>query len=86
VDEFARWIAIGLAGLVTTLDFGRVVIGGGLVALGEGLLDPVRRHLVPLVLGAPHRPPVEVVAAALGPEAGAVGALIAAGDATVGVV
>ena len=85
VDDFARWIAIGLAGLVTTLDLGRVVIGGGLVAMGDDLLDPVRRHLPPLVLGAAHRPPVEVVAAELGPEAGAVGAAISAGDATVGV-
>jgi glucokinase len=84
VDTFAHWVAVGLAALVTVLDTGRVVIGGGLVDLGDVLLVPVRRHLQPLVMGAAHRPPAEVVAAALGPEAGAVGAAIAAADRTVG--
>lgn len=81
LDRFAWWVAVGLANLVTLLDCSMVVVGGGLVDLGDHLLDPVRRHLPELLMGAAHRPPVEVVAAALGPTAGAVGATLAAGGA-----
>ncbi len=78
IDEYAWWVALGLANLVATLDSDRLVIGGGLATLGDALVEPVRRHFAALVMGAGHRPGVEIVLAALGPAAGAIGAAVAA--------
>lgn len=78
LDDFARWIALGLAGLVNVLDPELIVVGGGLVAEGDLLLDPIRRHLGELVVGAGHRPEVEVVPATAGDAAAAVGAALLA--------
>lgn len=76
LDEFARWVAIGLAGLVNAIDPDVVVIGGGLVREGDLVLDPVRAHLAPRIMGAAHRPPVPVVAATTGHAAAAIGAAL----------
>jgi len=81
LDGFARWVALGLANLVSVLDCSVVVIGGGLVDLGDLLLEPVRQHLGGLVMGAAHRPAVTVVSAALGSSAGSAGAALAAAQA-----
>jgi glucokinase len=78
LDEFGRWVAVGLAGLVNILDPSIIVLGGGLVTTGDALLDPVRRHLGRLVVGAAHRPTVPVVAATAGPASAAVGAALLA--------
>jgi len=67
-------VALGLGGLVNILDPGLVVIGGGLVHLGELLLAPIRAALPAHVEAAALRPMPPVVAAALGEQAGAVGA------------
>lgn len=76
LDDFARWVAIGLAGLVNTIDPELVVIGGGLVREGDLVLDPVRSHLAPRIMGAAHRPEVPVVAATTGAAAAAIGAAL----------
>ena len=81
VDRFARWVAAGLGGLVALLDPEVIVLGGGLVAISDHFLDEVRAALPSSVIGWAHRPPVPVVPAQLGPEAGAVGAALAAADA-----
>jgi glucokinase len=78
--EFAWWVALGLANLATLLDTEVMVIGGGLVAAGPLLLDPTREAFAEHLLGGSHRPPVRVVLAALGPDAGAIGAACLAAD------
>ena len=78
--EFAWWVALGLANLATLLDPEVLVIGGGLAAAGPILLDPAREAFAGHLLGASHRPPVSVVLAALGPDAGAIGAAYLAAD------
>jgi glucokinase len=78
MDELGWWVALGLANLSAVLDPQRIVIGGGLVEAGEVLLDPVRRAFRELVEGSSVRPPVQIVLAALGERAGAVGAALAA--------
>jgi len=62
------------------MDLERIVIGGGLVRIGEPLRSGIRTHLGPMIVGSDHRPPVEVVLAALGPDAGALGAGLMADD------
>lgn len=78
--EFAWWVALGLANLATLLDPEVLVIGGGLAAAGPILLDPAREAFAGHLLGARHRQPVSVVLAALGPDAGAIGAAYLAAD------
>jgi glucokinase len=70
----ARAVATGLGGLVNLLDPEVVVIGGGLVELGDVLLEPIREELPAFVEASAHRAPPLVVAAELGEHAGAVGA------------
>jgi len=72
--EHGADVALGLGGLVNILDPELVVIGGGLVHLGEALLGPIRAALPAHVEAAALRPMPPVVAAALGEQAGAVGA------------
>lgn len=81
--RFARWVAHGLAGLIAIFDPGVIVLGGGLATSSDQFLDHVRADLVPLVLGGEHRPSVPVVPARFGPDAGAIGAAVAAADSTV---
>ena len=78
---FDRWcaeVALGVANLIVLLDLARVVLGGGLAEVGEPLRDGVATALADLLPGADARPPVEVVLAQLGPDAGAVGAALLA--------
>ena len=69
-----EWLGIGLANLVAALDPGFIVVGGGVSAAGNRLLDPARAELERCVVGAGYRHVPPVSAAALGPEAGVVGA------------
>lgn len=71
---FGWWVAVGLANLTNLFDPEVIVLGGGLVGAGEILLEPTRRAFQDLVEAASVRPPVTIVAAHLGPRAGAVGA------------
>ncbi len=82
-DVFDRWcreVARGLANLVVVLDSRRIVLGGGLVEVGEPLRLGVASWLARLTPGADSRPAVEVVLAELGSDAGALGAGLLAGD------
>ncbi|MGK2958511.1 MAG: ROK family protein [Acidimicrobiales bacterium] len=81
VGRFADWFAVGLANLVDILDVERCVIGGGLVAAGDTLLEPIRKSFTKRLLAASHRPTVEIVPARLGDRAGAIGAALLAGEA-----
>jgi glucokinase len=78
--EFAWWVALGISNLENLLDPEVVVVGGGLAEAGELLLAPTRAAYETLVLGFEHRPPVRIVAAALGQDAGAIGAGLMALD------
>ncbi len=76
--ELGGWVALGLANLVAILDPQRIVLGGGLLGAGELLLTPVRAAFGRLVEGASRRAEVDIVPAALGEQAGAVGAALLA--------
>jgi glucokinase len=64
----------GIAGLVNVLDPEVVVVGGGLAAVGEALFEPAREAYAATVEGRELRPDVPIVPAALGNDAGAIGA------------
>ncbi len=79
-DSFCSEVALGVANLVLMLDPESVVIGGGLADIGAPLVDGVGDWLDRLLLGAEHRPHVDVVLAELGSDAGALGAALLAAD------
>jgi glucokinase len=74
LEEFAWWVALGLANLTHILDTELIVIGGGLVSVGDLLLDPVRRSYVELLYASDRRVPARIEPAVLGEDAGAIGA------------
>jgi glucokinase len=78
VEEYARRVAIGLVGLTNIFDPEKVVVSGGLIELGDVLLQPLRAAFDGRIEGAPHRPAVPIVAAELGGRAGVVGAAVLA--------
>jgi glucokinase len=68
------WLGQGLADIAALLDPARFVIGGGVGAAGELLLAPAREAFRTALTGRGHRPWPEIVPAALGTDAGLVGA------------
>lgn len=80
LDEYAGYVAVGLAGLANILDPERIVISGGLVELGDTLMTPVRDAFARHIEGAEYRPLIPIVAAELGEHAGVIGAAARARD------
>ncbi len=78
VREYAQQVAVGLVGLANILDPEVILVSGGLVELGDVLLDPIREWFDGHIEGAPYRVAVEILPAALGDDAGVVGAAILA--------
>jgi glucokinase len=72
--EVGRWLGIGVANLVAALDPALVIIGGGVSAAGDLLLEPARAALAAGLVAADHRVVPPLVPAALGPDAGMIGA------------
>ena len=72
-------LGIGLANYVNIFNPQVIVIGGGVIAAGELLLEPARRVVAERAL-APGRDEVRIVAAHFGVEAGMIGAAALAFD------
>ena len=73
-EDVGRWLGIGLANLAAALDPGMFVIGGGVSDAGDLLLRPARESFRRTLTGRGFRPEPVIVKAALGSEAGLVGA------------
>ncbi|KAA1428957.1 ROK family protein [Nocardioides antri] len=73
------WLGVGIAGLVSAYDPEVVVVGGGVSAVGDLLLEPARRGLLDALQATAHRDVPRIVPTRFGPEAGAVGAALHAG-------
>ncbi len=72
--EVGEWLGVGLANLAAALDPGLFVIGGGVSEVGTPLLEPARAAFRRCLTGRGHRPEARIELAALGNEAGLVGA------------
>ena len=68
------WLGQGLADVSAVLDPGRFVIGGGVGAAGDLLLEPARRRFADVLIGRGYRPIPDIVPASLGVDAGLIGA------------
>jgi glucokinase len=72
VAAAGRYLGVALASLANAFEPDVIVIGGGVMALGDLLLDPARAELRSRALSPMNQIPV--VPAQLGPEAGMIGA------------
>src|SRR3954447_4633067 len=79
VETIARALGAGISGLVNAFDPEVVVIGGGVIALGELLLAPARAEAGARLGGPVHGTPI--VAARFTEEAGLIGAAVLAREA-----
>jgi glucokinase len=70
-------LGVAIASLVNIFNPQVVVIGGGVIAAGELLLEPARREVASRAL-PPSRDEVQIVAARFGVEAGMIGAALMA--------
>jgi glucokinase len=69
-----RWLGRGIADLAAIIDPSVVVIGGGVSEAGDLLLNPARDTFLSSLTGRGFRPAAPIRLAALGPDAGLVGA------------
>jgi glucokinase len=76
IDEFARWVAVGLVNLTNAFDPALFILGGGLAEGWHLYLEPIRRWFGELLYAPDRRPHPELSFAALGERAGAIGAAL----------
>ncbi|MCB0997415.1 MAG: ROK family protein [Acidimicrobiales bacterium] len=81
LDEWAGWLAVGIANLVALLDPEVVVLGGGLSESGSVVLPRVRRAVEARLFGAAHRQAPGLELSVHADSAGVIGAAILARDA-----
>ncbi len=74
VAEVGDWLGLGIANLAAALDPALFIIGGGLSAAGELMLEPARRAYARNLTGRGYRQEAIITTAELGPSAGLVGA------------
>jgi glucokinase len=72
VAEIGRRLGAGLSGFANIFEPEVMVVGGGVSAAGDLLLDPARKVVAEQALSPMNRTPI--VAAQLGPDAGMIGA------------
>jgi len=79
IDDFGRWVALGLSNLTNAFDPEMFVLGGGLAAGAELYLEPITRWYGQLLYQPALRPHPRIEFATWGPLAGAVGAALLPG-------
>ncbi len=76
IDDFGRWVALGLVNLTNALDPEMFVLGGGLAAGSDLYLGPIQYWFKELIYQPDLRPMPEVAFAHWNERAGAVGAAL----------
>jgi glucokinase len=79
VALMGTYLGVGIANVVNILNPEVVVVGGGVVAAGDLLLEPARRVMAERAL-APSRDQVRIVPTRFGDASGMVGAALLAWD------
>jgi glucokinase len=74
IREIGDWLGVGLAGMTAAFDPSCIIVGGGVAGAGDLLLDPTRRAFSRTLTGRGHRREPVLTAAALGEDAGFIGA------------
>lgn len=74
LTELGEWIGAGSASLAAVLDPEIYVIGGGVIAAGDMVVEPARAAYLEHLPARGHRPVAPIVGASMGNDAGIVGA------------
>lgn len=74
IAEIGRWLGEGMASIASLLDPEVIVVGGGVAAAGDLLLDPARESYAKHLTAREHRALAPFAVASMGNEAGIVGA------------
>jgi len=74
IAEIGRWLGEGMASIASLLDPEVIVVGGGVAAAGDLLLDPARESYAKHLTAREHRELAPFAVASMGNEAGIVGA------------
>ncbi|NMA18076.1 MAG: ROK family glucokinase [Clostridiaceae bacterium] len=74
VDQYCNYLANGIGGFITLFRPEIVLIGGGLSAAGDTLLDPIRMKIGKFVFASNYIGTPQIERAALGNDAGMIGA------------
>lgn len=74
LEDIGQWLGLGLANLAAALDPGIFVIGGGVSDAGELLIRPARTSFRRTLTGRGFRAEAQIYRAALGNDAGLIGA------------
>jgi glucokinase len=77
LTAIGRWLGVGVCGIVNMLNPEVVVIGGGVIAAGDLLLEPIRAEVAARAL-SPAREHVRILPARFGAESGMLGAAVLA--------
>ncbi len=72
--DLGQWLGEAIASLAAVLDPAVVVIGGGVAAAGDLLLEPTRTAFAAELTGRGHRPSLEIRPATFANKAGVIGA------------
>jgi len=75
LGDGGRWLGVAISAAIVVLNPDRVVVGGGVAEAGELILEPARAEVRRRVRFAPANR-AEIVGAALGYEAGSIGAAL----------
>jgi len=78
VDEYCRWVALGLVNLTNILDPALFVLGGGLADAADVFLQPIQRWFGELLYAPDRRRHPDLTFAQFGERAGAIGAALLA--------
>ena len=74
VRAYIRYVGIGLVTFANVFYPEVFIIGGGISKEGDALIKPLQRYVSRNAYGAEFNPPIKVVAATLGNDAGIIGA------------
>lgn len=76
IDQFGRWVALGLVNLTNAVDPEVIVLGGGLAAAPDLYIGPIEKWFVELIYAPELRPRPRLAFAEFHHRAGAVGAAL----------
>ncbi len=74
INDYIRYVGIGLVGFANVFYPEVFIIGGGISKEGDALILPLKEFVKKNAYGAEFNPPIDVVAATLGNDAGIIGA------------
>lgn len=74
VEEYIKYLAIGLANVINFIQPEAIILGGGVSAQGDKLIHPLKKRMIEEIFGGADWFKTEIKVAELGNDAGIIGA------------